>query len=118
MKLWVLGWQYGRNFDSHILAFHRWIRLPFGYVIMLNVTYILTGGIVNSRFRLSVVIGGTFLENHPSRQPRSSAVISSFHRWIGMDFGYCSSKCYINSERLRSEINTPTKNCTSRTVGL
>ena len=29
----------------------------------------------------------------------------------------CSSRCYINSERLRSETNTPTRNCTSRTVG-
>jgi len=55
---------------------------------MLYVTYILTGGIVNSRLRLMAVTGGTILENHPSRQPRSSAVISSFHRWIGLDFGY------------------------------
>jgi hypothetical protein len=61
--------------------------LIFEYVIMLNVTYILTRGIVNSRLHLRAVTGGTFLENHPSRQPRSSAVISSFHRWIGLDFG-------------------------------
>jgi hypothetical protein len=55
---------------------------------MINVTYIMTGGIVNSRLRLRAVTGGTFLENHPSRHTRSSAVISSFHRWIGLDFGY------------------------------
>ena len=55
---------------------------------MLNVTYILTGGIVNIRLRLRAVTGGTFLENHTSRQPCSSAIISSFHRWIGLDFGY------------------------------
>jgi len=30
----------------------------------------------------------------------------------------CSSRCCINSERLRSETNTPTINFTSRTVGL
>uniref|UniRef100_A0A2K1XXX3 Uncharacterized protein n=1 Tax=Populus trichocarpa TaxID=3694 RepID=A0A2K1XXX3_POPTR len=30
----------------------------------------------------------------------------------------CSSRCYINSERFRSEKNTPTRNCTSRTAGL
>jgi len=62
--------------------------LLFGYVIMLDVTYILIGGIVNSRLRWRAVAGGTFQENHPSRQPRSSAVISSLHRWIGLDFGY------------------------------
>ena len=62
--------------------------MSFGYVIILNVTYILTREIVNIRFGLRVVIGGTFLENHPSRQPCSSAVISSFHRWIDLDFGY------------------------------
>jgi len=88
LKLWVLGLQQGRNFGSHILTFHRWIRFLFGYVIILNVTYILTGGIANIRLRLRAVTGGTFLENHPSRQPCSSAVISSFHRWIGLDFGY------------------------------
>jgi len=42
LKLWVLGWQQAKNFGSHILAFHRWIRFLFGYIIMLNVTYILT----------------------------------------------------------------------------
>jgi len=55
---------------------------------MLNVTYFLTGGIVNNRLHFRVVARGTFLENHPSRQPRSSAVISLFHRWIGLAFGY------------------------------
>ena len=88
MKLWVLGWQQDRNFGSHILAFHHWIRLRFGYVIMLNVTYILTGWIVNNRLHLSAVTEGTFLENYPSKQPCLSAVISSFHHWIGLDFGY------------------------------
>jgi hypothetical protein len=83
-----LGLQQGRNFGSHILTFHRWIRLIFGYIIMLNVTYILTGGIFNSRLRLRAVTGGTLLENQISRQPCSSAVLSSFHRWIGLDFGY------------------------------
>jgi hypothetical protein len=29
----------------------------------------------------------------------------------------CSSRCYINSKRLRSETNTPTINCTSQTIG-
>ena len=86
MKLWVL--QQGRNFGSHMLTFHHWIRLIFGYVIILNVTYILTGGIANSRLCLRAVTGGIFLENHPSRQLCSSAVISSFHHWIGLDFGY------------------------------
>jgi hypothetical protein len=83
-----LGWQQGRNFDSHILSLHRWIRFLFVYVIMLNVTYILTGGIVNNTLCLRAVTGGTFLENHPSRQHCSSVVISSFHRSIGLDFGY------------------------------
>jgi hypothetical protein len=55
---------------------------------MVNVTYILTGQIVNIRLHLRVVTGETFLENHPSRQPRSSTVISFLHRWIGMDLGY------------------------------
>jgi len=55
---------------------------------MINVTYILTGGIVNSKLRLRAVIEGTFLEKHPLRQPRSSIVISSFHRWIGLEFRY------------------------------
>jgi hypothetical protein len=55
---------------------------------MLNVTYILTRGIVTSTLRLRAIIGGTFLENHPSKQPHSSAVISSFHGRIGLDFGY------------------------------
>jgi hypothetical protein len=70
------------------MTFHRWIRLIFGYVILLNGTYILTGGIVNIGLHLRVVTRGTFLENHPSRQPCSSDVISLFHRWIGLDFGY------------------------------
>jgi hypothetical protein len=35
-----------------------------GYVIMVNVTYIFTGGIVNNRLRLRSVTWGTFLENH------------------------------------------------------
>jgi hypothetical protein len=30
----------------------------------------------------------------------------------------CSSRCYINYERLGSETNTPTRNYTSRIVGL
>ena len=99
--------QQGRHFGSHSLTFHRWIKLIFGYVIMLNVTYILTGGIVNIRLCLRAVTGGTFLENHPSRQPCSSAVmyflnsrslnfrsvqycsdIGSFNRWIYVNFGY------------------------------
>jgi len=88
LKLWVLGLQQGRHFGSHSLTFHRWIRLIFGYVIILNVTYILTGGILNIRLCFRDVTGGTFLENHPSRQPCSSAVISSFRCWIGLDFGY------------------------------
>ena len=36
-------------------------------------------------------------------------------------FGFwicCSSRCYINSEWLRAKKNTPTRNCTSRTIGL
>jgi hypothetical protein len=56
LKLWVLGWQQGRNFGNRILAFHRWMRFRFGCVIMLNVTYILTGGIVNSRLCLRVIL--------------------------------------------------------------
>ena len=30
----------------------------------------------------------------------------------------CSYRCDINAERLRSEKNMPTRNCTSRTIGL
>jgi hypothetical protein len=74
--------------EDVLVKIDRWIRLIFGYVIIVNVTYIVTGGIVNIKLRLRAVTGGTFLENHPSRQPCSSAVISSFHRWIGLDFGY------------------------------
>jgi hypothetical protein len=37
---------------------------------------------------LRIVTGGTFLENHPSRQPRSSVILSSFHCWIGLDLAY------------------------------
>ena len=99
--------QQGRHFGSHSLTFNRWIKLIFGYVIKLNVTYILTGGIVNIRRFLRAVTGGTFLENHPSRQPCSSAVmyflnsrspnfrsvrycsdIESFNRWMYVNFGY------------------------------
>ncbi|KAJ6932360.1 hypothetical protein NC651_007941 [Populus alba x Populus x berolinensis] len=88
-------------------SFNRWMFVNFGYVIMLNVTYILTGGIVNIRLCLRAVTGGTFLENHPSRQPCSSAVmyflnsrspnfrsvrycsdIGSFNRWMYVNFGY------------------------------
>jgi len=115
--------QQGRNFGSHILTFHRRIRLSFGYVMILNVTYMLTGGIVNSRLHLRAVTGGTFLENHPSRQP--CYINHPSRRYINvspLDWSVfwicCSSRCYINSERLRSETNTPTRNCISRTVGL
>ena len=44
-------------------------------------------------------------------------IIVSLLDWSGF-WICCSSRCYINAERLRSETNTPTKNCTSRTVGL
>jgi hypothetical protein len=64
------------------------LSINVGYVIMVNVTYIFTGGIVNNRLRLRFITKGTFLENHLSRQSRLSAIISSFHRWIGLDLEY------------------------------
>ena len=119
MKLWVLGLQQGRNFGSHILTFHRWIRLMFGYVIILNVTYILTGGIVNIGLRFE----GCHRRNISGKSPFKTAlfvgryIIVSPLDWSGF-WICCSYRCYINSERLRSETNTSTRNCTSRTVGL
>jgi hypothetical protein len=116
LKLWVLGWQQGRNFSNHILAFHRWIRLLFGYVIMLNVTYILTRGIFNNRLRLRE-------RNISGKSPFTTAsFIGRYIIFSPLDwsrFWICwSFRCYINSKRLRSETNTPTRNYTSRTVGL
>jgi hypothetical protein len=70
---------------------------------MLNVTYILTGGIDKSPFKTTSFVG--------------CYIIFSPLDWSGF-WICCSPKCCINSEWLRLEINTPTRNCTSRTVGL
>jgi len=101
------------------MTFHRWIRLIFGYVILLNVTYILTGGIVNIGLRFE----GCHRRNISGKSPFKTALFVGRYIIVSpLDWSRfwicCSSRCYINSERLRSETNSPTRNCTSRIVGL
>jgi hypothetical protein len=90
------------------LAAISWLSIVgLGYfldmLLFLNVTYILIGGIDKSPFKTASFVG--------------RYIIFSPLDWFGF-WICCSPKCCINSERLRSETNTPTRNCTSRTVGL
>jgi hypothetical protein len=65
----------------------------------------------------------SFRRNISGKSPFKTAlfvgcyIIVSSLDWSGF-WICCSSRCYINSERLRSKTNTPTRNCTSRTIGL
>jgi hypothetical protein len=55
----------GKNFDNHISIIYCWIKLIFGYVVLLNVLYIFIGGSVGIRFHMRDIAGGNFLEKHP-----------------------------------------------------
>jgi hypothetical protein len=73
-----------RNSDSYNSTFHRWIRTIFGYVFLLHVLYIFTGGIFYINLCLRDIAKGEFLEKYTSKQSQSPTVFSFIHRWIGL----------------------------------
>jgi hypothetical protein len=56
----------GRTFDNYNSTIHCWSRTIFGYVVILNVVYIFTGGIFYISPCLRDITGGKFLGKYTS----------------------------------------------------
>jgi hypothetical protein len=51
----------GRKFNRYNFTFHRWIKMIFGYVVLLHVLYIFTRGIFYISPRLRDIIREKYL---------------------------------------------------------
>ena len=49
--------------------FHRWIKLSFGYVVLITLIYELTGGIERDTLHWTEIIIGKFLKNKKEKAP-------------------------------------------------
>jgi hypothetical protein len=74
------GWREdidGKNYNNYNSTFHRWIRMIFGYVFLLHVLYIFTGGIFYISLRLTDITGWKCLGKYTFGQSLSPTVSPS-----------------------------------------
>ena len=87
--------------------FHRWIKLSFGYVVLITLIYELTGGIERDTLYLTEIIIGHFLKNKKEMHLQGSFIADRFLSLTPLDRAYVwicgATRCGLHSGRWRSE---------------
>ena len=98
---------------ADLFLYHRWIKISFLHVVLITRIYELTGGIERNPLYLTAIIIGKFLKNKKEMHLQGSLVgdrLLSLQPLDHANFWICGApRCFLHSERWRSETHSPAR---------